>query len=184
MFISRRSSLSIKRTQWHFQLQNTLCCLMKMTNISKLSSKELWIADCIKRNSVYILCIEDILITLNSVTIYDTKAETQRVCLRIVYADKEKSSYEFRNCLIFKVDQPGLEPGTSRLWVCCSNQLSYKSELNGFLISECKSRCFPWNYQENKSHFFIKRFNQAILYHNLIVILQSNSNDKSIYGSS
>jgi len=21
------------------------------------------------------------------------------------------------------VDQPGLEPGTSRLWVCCSNQL-------------------------------------------------------------
>ena len=26
------------------------------------------------------------------------------------------------------VDQPGLEPGTSRLWVCCSNQLSYKSK--------------------------------------------------------
>jgi len=25
--------------------------------------------------------------------------------------------------LILKVDQPGLEPGTSRLWVCCSNQL-------------------------------------------------------------
>ncbi len=27
----------------------------------------------------------------------------------------KKSSYEFRNCLIFNVDQPGLEPGTSRL---------------------------------------------------------------------
>ena len=40
---------------------------------------------------------------------------TQTVCLRIVYADKEKSSYESRNCLIFKVGQPGLEPGTSRL---------------------------------------------------------------------
>jgi len=25
--------------------------------------------------------------------------------------------------LISFVDQPGLEPGTSRLWVCCSNQL-------------------------------------------------------------
>ena len=29
----------------------------------------------------------------------------------------KKSSYEFRNCLTFLVDQPGLEPGTSRLWV-------------------------------------------------------------------
>ena len=27
----------------------------------------------------------------------------------------KKSSYEIRNCLIFNVDQPGLEPGTSRL---------------------------------------------------------------------
>ena len=27
----------------------------------------------------------------------------------------EKSSYDVRNCFIFKVDQPGLEPGTSRL---------------------------------------------------------------------
>ena len=31
--------------------------------------------------------------------------------------------------LILFVDQPGLEPGTSRLRVCCSNQLSYKSVL-------------------------------------------------------
>ena len=29
--------------------------------------------------------------------------------------DIKKSSYEIRNCLIFNVDQPGLEPGTSRL---------------------------------------------------------------------
>ena len=27
------------------------------------------------------------------------------------------------------MDQLGLEPRTSRLWVCCSNQLSYKSSL-------------------------------------------------------
>jgi hypothetical protein len=27
----------------------------------------------------------------------------------------KKSSYEIRNCLTFFVDQPGLEPGTSRL---------------------------------------------------------------------
>ena len=32
-----------------------------------------------------------------------------------VYARTQKSSYEFRNCLIFKVDQLGLEPRTSRL---------------------------------------------------------------------
>jgi len=39
---------------------------------------------------------------------------------QFVYAlftqEQEKSSYEIRNCLIFNVDQPGLEPGTSRLW--------------------------------------------------------------------
>lgn len=29
--------------------------------------------------------------------------------------EHKKSSYEIRNCLIFNVDQPGLEPGTSRL---------------------------------------------------------------------
>ena len=29
--------------------------------------------------------------------------------------EHKKSSCEIRNCLIFKVDQPGLEPGTSRL---------------------------------------------------------------------
>lgn len=27
----------------------------------------------------------------------------------------KKSSYEIRSCLVFFVDQPGLEPGTSRL---------------------------------------------------------------------
>ena len=40
---------------------------------------------------------------------------------------KKKALTIARKCLIFRVDQPGLEPGTSRLWVCCSNQLSYKS---------------------------------------------------------
>ena len=39
---------------------------------------------------------------------------------QFVYAlfkqEQEKSSYEIRNCLISFVDQPGLEPGTSRLW--------------------------------------------------------------------
>ena len=38
---------------------------------------------------------------------------------QFVYAlftqEQEKNSYEIRNCLIFNVDQPGLEPGTSRL---------------------------------------------------------------------
>ena len=38
---------------------------------------------------------------------------------QFVYAlftqEQEKSSYEIRNCLIFNVDQLGLEPRTSRL---------------------------------------------------------------------
>ena len=52
----------------------------------------------------------------DSVTIYDTKAGTETVCLRIVYADmKIKELRDWRNSLIFSVDQPGLEPGTSRL---------------------------------------------------------------------
>ena len=38
---------------------------------------------------------------------------------QFVYAlftqEHKKNSCEIRNCLIFKVDQPGLEPGTSRL---------------------------------------------------------------------
>ena len=38
------------------------------------------------------------------------------------------------------MDQPGLEPGTSRLLVSCSNQLSYKTDneayIDGFLTAE------------------------------------------------
>ena len=55
---------------------------------------------------------------------------------------QEKRSCENRNSLILKVDQPGLEPGTSRLWVCCSNQLSYKSDVS-FVGCGDKSSIFP-----------------------------------------
>ena len=51
----------------------------------------------------------------NSMILHGRKGETERKCLRIVYADMKKAVTKFRNCLIFKVDQPGLEPGTSRL---------------------------------------------------------------------
>ena len=36
-------------------------------------------------------------------------------CSHGVRKGHEKSSYEVRNCLIFNVGHPGLEPGTSRL---------------------------------------------------------------------
>ena len=49
----------------------------------------------------------------------------------------EKRSYASVTPWLLVVDQPGLEPGTSRLWVCCSNQLSYKSR-NQFLIRGAK----------------------------------------------
>jgi len=38
-------------------------------------------------------------------------------------AIKRKNSCKWSTYRNFSVDQPGLEPGTSRLWVCCSNQL-------------------------------------------------------------
>ena len=47
------------------------------------------------------------------------------VCLRIVYAETKNSGLRRSVSRCNRsVDQPGLEPGTSRLWVCCSNQLS------------------------------------------------------------
>ena len=52
----------------------------------------------------------------------------QNHCVFPLFSRKERSAtWISSKLLIFSVDQPGLEPGTSRLWVCCSNQLSYKS---------------------------------------------------------
>ena len=66
------------------------------------------------------------------------------------HLEKKKELRTCRNSLIFSVDQPGLEPGTSRLWVCCSNQLSYKSEKSGWSgassFCDCKNRVFCWNW--------------------------------------
>ena len=45
--------------------------------------------------------------------------------------EKKKHLQKLCKCLIISVDQLGLEPRTSRLWVCCSNQLSYKSDEGG-----------------------------------------------------
>ena len=52
----------------------------------------------------------------------------QNRCVFPLFSRNEKSATRISSkLLIFKVDQLGLEPRTSRLWVCCSNQLSYKS---------------------------------------------------------
>ena len=48
-------------------------------------------------------------------TIYDTKAGTEIVCLRIVYADMKKHLRKTRKCLIFSVDWIEYEPTASRL---------------------------------------------------------------------
>ena len=62
---------------------------------------------------------------------YKDSTYKSRKLKQFVYAlftqTKKKALAITRKCLIFSVDQPGLEPGTSRLWVCCSNRLSYKS---------------------------------------------------------
>ena len=59
---------------------------------------------------------------------------------------RKKQLRNCRNCLIYNVDQLGLEPRTSRLWVCCSNQLSYKSDMC-LMISVCKSTKIIWIVQ-------------------------------------
>ena len=52
----------------------------------------------------------------------------QKQCVFPLFSRQIKKELRFYlNSLIFNVDQLGLEPRTSRLWVCCSNQLSYKS---------------------------------------------------------
>ena len=56
-----------------------------------------------------------------SLNFKDTQTWKLRKLNWFVYAlftqEYEKSSYFVCNCLILSVDQPGLEPGTSRLWV-------------------------------------------------------------------
>ena len=54
----------------------------------------------------------------------------------------KKHLREACKCLTFSVDQVGLEPTTSRLWVCCSDQLSYKSK-----IWVCKNTSNKWEIQ-------------------------------------
>ena len=72
----------------------------------------------------------------------------------------KKSSYDVRNCFIISVDQIGLEPMTSRLWVCCSNQLSYKSDLTAWdKFATAKVRIF-----ERIRKFFLVKFNILVFY--------------------
>ena len=85
----------------------------------------------IQKNLVYMLYLEW----------YDAKyikksRSFQKQCVFPLFSKKKKKHLQkICKCLIIKVDQPGLEPGTSRLWVCCSNQLSYKSDLCPYGIS-------------------------------------------------
>ena len=82
----------------------------------------------------------------------------QNHCVFPLFSRKEKSAaWISPKLLIFSVDQPGLEPGTSRLWVCCSNQLSYKSD-----IWECKSTLNKWEIQTflQKSSYLQKMFGE------------------------
>ena len=63
----------------------------------------------------------------NSMILRDKKRRLKQNVYALFTQTWKKHLRETRKCLIFSVDQLGLEPRTSRLWVCCSNQLSYKS---------------------------------------------------------
>ena len=108
--IKHKSRQALKRVLW-------LLLLYKIVVFPSCSD--------IQKNLVYMLYLEW----------YDAKyikksRSFQKQCVFPLFSKKKKKQLRFcRNCLISNVDQPGLEPGTSRLWVCCSNQLSYKSDL-------------------------------------------------------
>ena len=82
---------------------------------------------------ITILILKETLLYMSYLDWYDAKFikkswSFQNRCVFPLFSRKEKSAtWISSKLLIFSVDQPGLEPGTSRLWVCCSNQLSYKS---------------------------------------------------------
>ena len=107
--IKHKSRKTLKRVLW-------LLLLYKIVVFPSCSD--------IQKNLVYMLYLEW----------YDAKyikksRSFQKQCVFPLFSKKKKKQLRFcRNCLISNVDQPGLEPGTSRLWVCCSNQLSYKSD--------------------------------------------------------
>ena len=78
----------------------------------------------------------------------------QKQCVFPLFSRQIKKELRFYlNSLIFNVDQLGLEPRTSRLWVCCSNRLSYKSnetELNQFASAKVYISCVltKWKWKK------------------------------------
>ena len=80
----------------------------------------------------------------------------QKQCVFPLFSRQIKKELRFYlNSLIFNVDQLGLEPRTSRLWVCCSNQLSYKSNIGHFALCGCKSTALLWNLQVLREFFLL-----------------------------
>ena len=77
----------------------------------------------IRRNLIYMLYLE----WYDAKYIEKSRSFQNQSVFPLFSEKKKKHLQKICKCLIIKVDQPGLEPGTSRLWVCCSNQLSYKS---------------------------------------------------------
>ena len=101
----------------------------------------------------------------NSMILRDKKRRLKQNVYALFTQTWKKHLRENRKCLIFSVDQLGLEPRTSRLWVCCSNQLSYKSKrgvvLPGFEpgMTEPKPVVLPLHH----STILIKAFGLELL---------------------
>ena len=96
--IKHKSRKTLKRVLW-------LLLLYKIVVFPSCSD--------IQKNLVYMLYLEW----------YDAKyikksRSFQKQCVFPLFSKKKKKQLRFcRNCLISNVDQPGLEPGASRLWV-------------------------------------------------------------------
>ena len=98
-----------------------------------------------RRNLIYMLYLE-----WYDVKLIEKSWSFQKQCVFPLFSEKKKKHLQkLCKCLIIKVDQLGLEPRTSRLWVCCSNQLSYKSDAFNAFSAECvcKSNSFILNKQ-------------------------------------
>ena len=113
-----------------------------------------------RRNLIYMLYLE-----WYDVKLIEKSWSFQKQCVFPLFSEKKKKHLQkLCKCLIIKVDQPGLEPGTSRLWVCCSNQLSYKSDTSTpqiWRICACKSTK-KWRNSQISTCFFLKNARKTL----------------------